>query len=154
RRVDSTPTRRTPRNAVWEGMSRLITIPFSHYCEKARWALEHARIAFREEGHVPLVHWRASFGAGGRRTVPVLVSDEGVLADSTDILRFADKRAPAGRQLYLEGSDEAAALEEQFDEELGPHTRRVAYWHVLPQRTAMTDFASKDVPRWEALVLR
>ena len=30
---------------------RLVTIPISHYCEKARWALERAGIAYREERH-------------------------------------------------------------------------------------------------------
>jgi glutathione S-transferase len=29
--------------------ARLVTIPISHYCEKARWALGRARIAYREE---------------------------------------------------------------------------------------------------------
>jgi len=29
---------------------RLITIPPSHYCEKARWALEHAGIATAKRG--------------------------------------------------------------------------------------------------------
>lgn len=130
---------------------RLITIPFSHYCEKARWALQHARVAFREEGHVPMLHWRASFGAGGKRTVPVLVSDEGVLADSTDILALADRRAPAERKLY---HGDAAALEDRFDVDFGPHTRRLGYWHALPERGRITELATKDVPKWEALVLR
>ena len=34
----------------------LITIPPSHYCEKARWALDYARIPYREERHPPLFH--------------------------------------------------------------------------------------------------
>ena len=37
---------------------RLLTIPISHYCEKARWALERAGLAYREERHV-----RASTGS-------------------------------------------------------------------------------------------
>src|SRR5215210_3065100 len=35
---------------------RLVTLPISHYCEKARWALERAGIAYREERHVQGVH--------------------------------------------------------------------------------------------------
>ncbi len=30
---------------------RLVTIRYSHYCEKARWALERARVDFVEERH-------------------------------------------------------------------------------------------------------
>ena len=36
--------------------ARLITIPISHYCEKARWALDRAGIGYREERHVQIVH--------------------------------------------------------------------------------------------------
>ena len=28
---------------------QLVTIPFSHYCEKARWALDLAQIPYREK---------------------------------------------------------------------------------------------------------
>ena len=134
---------------------RLITIPFSHYCEKARWALDYAGVAFAEEGHVPLFHWRASLGAGGGRTVPVLVSDEGVLRDSTDILRLADRRATPERRLYPpELEREVAALEDRFDVELGPHTRRLGYYYALPNRALTLRLASAHVPAWESQLLR
>ena len=35
---------------------RLITIGASHYCEKARWAVQRAGLPFREECHPPLFH--------------------------------------------------------------------------------------------------
>ena len=38
-------------------MIRLITIRFSHYCEKARWALDRGRIAYEERSHLPLFAW-------------------------------------------------------------------------------------------------
>ena len=60
-------------------MLRLITIPISHYCEKARWALERADIPYREERHVQLIHRIAARRAGGGQTVPVLVTPEGTL---------------------------------------------------------------------------
>ncbi len=60
-------------------MPRLITIPVSHFCEKARWALEHAGIPYVEEGHLPFFSIRAVRRAGGRRSVPVLVTDEGTI---------------------------------------------------------------------------
>ncbi len=129
-------------------MNRLITIPFSHYCEKARWALEYAGVPFQEEGHVPIFHWRASYGVGGGRTVPVLTTDEGVLRDSTDILHFADRAAPANRKLY--GSPEVEALEDLFDKKLGPATRRVAYYFMMPHPEMMRPIFGRSVPRLEA----
>ena len=35
-----------------DGENVLITIPISHFCEKARWALERAGLPYREERHV------------------------------------------------------------------------------------------------------
>ncbi|PNH01441.1 hypothetical protein TSOC_012670 [Tetrabaena socialis] len=71
----------------------LITIPASHYCERARWALDHAGIRFKPEcpRAVPVLlcpQEAAGHGQGreGRR----------VLRDSSDIVRYAnDHCAPA-----------------------------------------------------------
>jgi glutathione S-transferase len=35
---------------------RLITIPVSHYCEKARWALTKLKLPYVEEAHMPPFH--------------------------------------------------------------------------------------------------
>jgi glutathione S-transferase len=113
---------------------RLITIPPSHYCEKARWSLEKSGVAYREEGHPPLFHRLATKLAGGGRSTPVLVAGDRVLPDSTDILQFIDVEAaenwrpyPADSQLRVESEE----LEEVFDTRLGPHTRRIAYYYLL-----------------------
>ncbi|KYG06973.1 glutathione S-transferase [Sorangium cellulosum] len=118
---------------------RLITIPWSHFCEKARWALDRAGVPYREDAYLPLAHALPALRAGGRRSVPVLVSPAGVLHDSTDILRHADTLVPPERALFFRGSREpdadraeVEALEERFDVDLGPATRRVAYHHLLP----------------------
>ena len=113
---------------------RLITIPPSHYCEKARWGLEQAGIAYREEGHPPLLHRVATKFARGGRSTPVLVAGGRVLADSTDILQFIDVEHAEDWRPYPTDSQlrvEAEELEEVFDTRLGPHTRRVAYYHLL-----------------------
>ena len=79
-------------------MRRLLTIPISHFCEKARWALERAGLDYREERHVQGVNRIVSRRAGGHGTLPVLICEAGVLAESEDILRFADGhvRDPSG----------------------------------------------------------
>jgi glutathione S-transferase len=131
----------------------LVTIPFSHYCDKARWGLDRAGIRFHESGHVPLLHMPAVRLAGGKRSVPVLVTDEGVLCDSTEILRWADKRAPEAN-LYGASSDERREierLEDLCDEQLGPHTRRWAYFYMLPRRNVMVRLAAQGVPTAERL---
>ena len=88
-------------------MRRLLTIPISHYCEKARWALERAGLDYSEERHVQGVHIVVARRAGGRETVPVLIADEGVFNESEDIVRYADRHLPEERRLFP--ADEACA---------------------------------------------
>jgi glutathione S-transferase len=111
--------------------ARLITIPFSHYCEKARWSLDRMGIPYVEEGHLPILHLSATIRAGGRST-PLLAIDGGPsLTDSKDILRWADESGQRGDRLFPEDCEESKVLESQFDEELGPHARRLGYSYLL-----------------------
>ncbi|MGE0397339.1 MAG: glutathione S-transferase family protein [Kofleriaceae bacterium] len=128
----------------------LITIPFSHYCEKARWALDACHIAYEEDGHLPLFHYLA---VRGRKSVPILVADRERLADSTDIVRWADGHAP-GTLIPSEARarDEALALEDDFDRSLGPATRRWGYFHLLPRKD-LQHVMVRGVPAWEARAL-
>ena len=65
---------------------RLITMGFSHYCEKARWALDRAKLDYVEESHAPLLHLPTARRFGGR-TVPLLVDTDTkqTFTDSTEI---------------------------------------------------------------------
>jgi glutathione S-transferase len=130
----------------------LVTIPFSHYCEKARWALDRSGIAYREDGHLPLFSWIAALRAGGHRTVPSLHTGAGAIADSTDILRWCDRHGQAP-PLFDDAAPAIAELEERFDRSFGPHTRRLAYFHLLPGlRARVAD--THGVPRAEIAVAR
>jgi glutathione S-transferase len=136
---------------------RLITVAFSHYCEKARWALDHARLAYVEDRHLPLLHWAATYRAGGGRTVPVLVTDDGVLRDSSDIVRWADEHAtPDKRLLPDDGRARRAcdALEDEFDKRLGPAVRRFGYFHAFSDRRIIFALARRAGPAWQFALLR
>jgi glutathione S-transferase len=104
-----------------------------------------------------MLHWAATLGAGRRRTVPVLVTDEGVFADSTDILRWVDRRAdtagalrPADARLRAE----CDALEDHFDEQLGPHIRRVGYHYVFADSALILELARRAAPSWQFETMR
>lgn len=134
----------------------LVTIPISHFCEKARWALDRAGVAYVERAHLQVLHVLATRRAGGGRTAPVLVCGETVLADSSDILAYADERGPVDRRLYpgdAEAAAEVRALERGFDERLGPHGRRWLYDRLRGQRALVRRYAPTGVPRWQRLGL-
>jgi glutathione S-transferase len=132
--------------------ARLITIPISHYCEKARWALDRAGIAYHEERHVQIVHRVAARRAGGGGTVPVLVTAEGVFAQSADIVAYADSHTEPVARLYPQKPErraEVGALERDFDAGLGREGRRWMYFHILPRRDLGRAYNCTGVPAWE-----
>ena len=135
--------------------ARLVTIPISHFCEKARWALDRAGIEYVEQRHVQLIHVAAARLAGGGRTVPVFVTSTGrVLADSSDILLWADTQVATERRLYPDGDAAAQAreLEAWLDEGLGPDGRLWMYHETLPAVRELRQWALAGVPRWERWV--
>src|SRR5262249_30134198 len=75
--------------------ARFIAMPYSPFSEKARWALDHHAVAYRELGHVPMLGEprlrlvaRRPFG---RVWAPLLVDGAEVFTDSYEIARHAEK---------------------------------------------------------------
>lgn len=137
-----------------DALAILITMPHSHYSEKARWALDRLALPYREEPHVPLLHRFATRRNGGG-SVPVLVHGSKRLVDSSAIVAHADAWC-GGDGLYPRDPElrrEVEALEERFDEQLGPHTRRWAYAQLLAQPRLLVPLVSRGVPRLEAMLL-
>jgi glutathione S-transferase len=113
--------------------ARLITIPISHFCEKARWVLDATGLDYREERHAPVLHRRATRAVGGK-SVPVLIHGSAVMCDSTGIALYADNLAPPERRLVPVEPGERArvlAIEDDLDETVGIDARLLAYWHYL-----------------------
>jgi glutathione S-transferase len=133
---------------------RLLTIPISHFCEKARWALERAGLPYREERHVQGVNRIVSRRAGGHGTLPVLICEAGVLAESEAILRYADAHLPEARRLFPDGAADVTALCRELDAGLGPDGRRLMYAHMLPRKDFMLEFNDAGVPAWEDRMMR
>jgi glutathione S-transferase len=130
----------------------LVTIPISHFCEKARWALDRAGVDYTEQRHIQIIHALAAKRAGGGRTAPVLRTAEGVYDQSSAILRYADEQLPEERRLYP--ADPAAraeieALELRFDTVLGAEGRLWLYHEVFKDARRFSPWNLTGVPRWE-----
>jgi glutathione S-transferase len=137
---------------------RLITIPISHYCEKARWALDRAGMDFKEERHVQAIHRFVARRAGGGLTVPVLVTPEGAIGDSAEILAWVDRRTPDEQHRLFPAEPGARAEAERlcarFDEVLGPKGRRLMYVHMFSTPAVALRFNNEGVPAWEDRAIR
>jgi glutathione S-transferase len=103
-------------------------IPLSHFNEKVRWALDYKRIAHRRRVLGPdylIRAWRAT----GHGTLPVLWLDGKAIGDSTHIIAALEQRRPEP-PLYPHDAAaraRALALEEHFDEGLGPAIRAAVF---------------------------
>ncbi|MGH7327514.1 MAG: glutathione S-transferase family protein [Polyangiaceae bacterium] len=131
---------------------RLITIGFSHYCEKARWALDRMGVEYTEDSHAPLAHYPAAWRASGQRTVPVLVTEDGVFADSTDILKYVDPFLPEAARLFPEEDNarrEVSDLEQLVDREIGPRVRRWVYSWLLDEPAIVNPLVERAMTRAE-----
>jgi glutathione S-transferase len=138
-------------------MLRLITIPISHYCEKARWALERVGMPYREERHVQGVHQLVARRAGGGITVPVLVTPDGVIGESAEILAWVDERTPPQHRLFPAdpaARDQVVRVCDRFDGGLGPTGRRLMYIHMLADPKLALLFNNAGVPGWEDRFIR
>jgi glutathione S-transferase len=147
------------------GQHELVGIAFSHFVEKARWALHRFGVPVRERKVLPFFHFavvyqlhRGKLGRAERHSTrfstPVLRTDDGrLLCDSADIVSYASTRfAPTGEDLYF--TPEAARLEQHFSEELGPATRLVAYDAFFSQPALLHAVAEHNVGRSQALAFR
>lgn len=89
-------------------MTRLTALSYSPWSEKARWALDHHRIPYEYEEHVPVVgelKLRIRLRSPtGLVTVPVLHHGDEWLTDSFDIARRAE-RIGGGATLFPRGHD-------------------------------------------------
>ena len=136
---------------------RLITIPVSHYCEKARWALDRLQVDYVEEPHAPLFSRLVTWQLGAGAKVPVLVTQAEVVADSTQILHYLDQVFAAKPGLYPSDPGlrrEVEELEELFDARLGVALRCWVYFHLLPQRDLTLKLWCEGTPTLEQRLSR
>jgi len=127
----------------------------SHYCEKARWALERLGIEYEEVRQLQGFHYALALRWAHSPTVPVLRIDGRVLRDSTEILRDLDTRVPAAARLYPDDPALAAEVTELaagFDVPLGVDTRLWIY-HGYFTGGRLADIiatAAQGAPPWQA----
>jgi glutathione S-transferase len=96
-----------------QARSKLIVFNLSHFCEKARWALDWHGIAYSEISWAPGLHrvLLKRCGANGS-TIPVLLDDETIVQGSSAIIDWAENRVQAStRSLSPQTKDLAEAQE-------------------------------------------
>jgi glutathione S-transferase len=128
----------------------LWQIEVSHFSEKVRWALDHKGIEHDRKTPPPPVCPAISLvlNRGRASTFPVLQLDDTTIVDSTAIIAALERRYP-DPPLYPASPSEreqALALEEHFDEELGRYSRLLAFHFMLGHPPALEAFIAGTMP--------
>ncbi len=112
----------------------LYIFAISHYCEKARWALDYLGIDYRLRYVAPGEHMKIAKQLGCPGTsVPYLALKDRVIQGSADIITWAEStRSSNGKRLTPDADIErAAAIEKRIDDIAGVHLRRFYYSEAL-----------------------
>ena len=113
----------------------LHQLRFSHYNEKARWALDHKRLPHGRRSFVPGFHVVHAQRLWGGRTLPCLVLEGQAIGDSSAIIAELERRWQE-RPLYPEAArakGRALELQAKFDRDLGPPLRSMMFHFALPE---------------------
>ncbi|MBL4672836.1 MAG: glutathione S-transferase N-terminal domain-containing protein [Arenicella sp.] len=110
----------------------------SHYCEKARWALDLAGVDYQVNLLSPLQHAKTAkaIGASGS-ALPILQiqsAENGrsqIIQGSADIVVWANQQATINAKRGLTISAESNEIEKRLDDILGVHVRRWFYSESL-----------------------
>ena len=129
-------------------MFELYDFRFSHYSEKARWALDFKGIPYTPRHLLPGFHLRTARKLAPRSCLPILEADGAVIQDSTEIINFLEQSFPDPSLTPPDPKDARAAIEweEYLDEEIGVTLRLWFYYYTLPDRHRALRFLCQDAP--------
>ena len=129
----------------------------SHFCEKARWALDFKGLPWRANTLVPGLHVRTTRRLTARRSVPVLSGGGApAIGDSTAIVDALEERFPEPALAPAEPAlaAEARAWEERLDERLGVAVRRLCHATLLDHRDVVLPLLVHGAPWYGRPLLR
>ncbi|MFC6166046.1 glutathione S-transferase family protein [Acinetobacter terrestris] len=121
-------------------MRTLYQFPLSHFCEKARWLLDHKELEYVAHNLIPGVHRAFAQLKTGQNRLPILRDQDRWIADSTEIALYLDEVYPEHSLLRADLQQRELALGiNQQATELGMHVRRWGLAHTLSQSEESLD---------------
>lgn len=137
-------------------MLKLYQFPFSHFCEKACWALDLKQQPYQVVNLLPALHllWSKRLARG--TSLPILQDAVYCVQDSAAIIDYLEQRwpqpalTPAEPRLALQ----AREWEQWLGNEIGVPLRLWFYFHVLRQRRYAMGFLLRSASRRQGLLFQ
>ncbi len=127
----------------------LYLFAISHYCEKARWALDQYGIAYQPQFVMPGMNRAIAKKLGAASgSLPFMQAGADMIAGSGAIIDWGETHKSADRA-SLAGDDPAKVreIEHRLDDVLGVHVRRYYYSDaLLTDPAAVRPVFSRDLP--------
>ncbi len=122
----------------------------SHFCEKARWALDYKRLDYRIRNLVPGPHRRTATRLAATSSLPILVDGGTAVQGSAAIIDYLERRQPRPPLNPTHSQDASMAVEWEryLDRNLAPQIRQLFYFHAFRNRAYVTDFLLRGAPWW------
>ena len=129
-------------------MFQLYDFKYSHFSEKARWALDFKGVPYASRHLLPGFHLLTTRRLAPRSFVPILKTDDAVIQGSNEIINFLDNTFPIPALTPPDPDDAITAIEweKYLDEEIGVTLRLWFYYYALPDRGRALRFLCGDAP--------
>jgi glutathione S-transferase len=121
----------------------------SHYCEKARWALDYLNVDYELRTLPVIEHIKIARAAGAAGSgTPFLTGDDVVVQGSSAIIDWADAAATGDQRLTPEDdSEQCMEIERRLDDIAGVHVRRYFYSEaVVDHSKTVRAVFTTDIP--------
>ena len=136
----------------------LYLFAISHFCEKARWALDYLSIDYELRHVAPGEHRQIAMQLGApASSVPYLGVGKQVIQGSADIIDWADDAATLENRCLMPAADPATCqmIEQRIDDIAGVHVRRLYYSEALVQYPeTVRPLFTRDLPLTKNLLTR
>lgn len=128
----------------------LYQFPISHFCEKARWALDYKGLEYTTKNLLPGLHVKTTKKLGKRSSVPILEHDGRSVQGSEQIITYLDEQFPERKLTPVNSQEAQSALEWEryLDKEIGVHLRRYVYHTLLNHPEIVIGFFATGGPFW------
>jgi glutathione S-transferase len=119
---------------------------YSHYNEKARWALAYKGVAHTRRSYLPGPHVPFIRRLSGQQQTPVLALDGQVISGSAAIIDELERRHPEPALYPADPAlrERALGLQEHFDTQVGPATRTVVFSALIDEPDYLSRMFARD----------
>ena len=135
----------------------LYVFAISHYCEKARWALDYLGIDYELQHVAPGEHGQIAKKLGSpRSSVPYLAADGQLIQGSAEIIDWADNATSSKDRLLTPDAsrEECLQIEKRIDDIIGVHVRRFFYSEALVEfPNTVRPVFTRDLPLTKKLLV-